>query len=395
MVTITGRTRLSSETIGLLMDKADIQGYLVTDDIRDALPDDQQTEECVQTALAALRRRGVTFFDGCSTECMADDLYGEEAYPTETFVNISAISSDDTVGMYLREISRVPLLSYEEETALAERIERGRAAAKDLEKIRHLEFHAGREEMEWLVEDGQNARGHLIRANTRLVVSVAKRYLGRGVPLLDLIQEGNLGLMKAVEKFEYKRGFRFSTYATWWIRQTISRAIADQGRTIRVPVHMVDRIRVMYKATHELEQSLGRLPETSELADRLRVPTSTVEWMHKVALLPLSLESPVNETDEESELGVFIEDTQTPSPQQGADEDMMREAVEHVLNTLPPREAMILRLRFGLENGRYHTLEEVGAKFGLTRERIRQIENTALRRLRHPRRARILRQYSG
>ncbi|HMN12086.1 MAG TPA: sigma-70 family RNA polymerase sigma factor [Bellilinea sp.] len=395
MVTITGRTRLSSEVLGLLLEKADTQGYLVTDDIRDALPDEHLTEELVQSALSALRRRGVSFFDTSPIESMTDDPFADGSYSNEMVAGSSAITGDDTVGMYLKEMSRVPLLSYEEEVTLADRIERGRAAACSLKKISDLEFHAGREEMEWLVEDGLKAREHLIRANTRLVVSIAKRYLGRGVPLLDLIQEGNLGLMKAVEKFEYKRGFRFSTYATWWIRQTISRAIADQGRTIRVPVHMVDRIRVMYKTTHELEQSLGRLPEVSELAERLNMSTETVDWMRQVAWLPLSLESPVSEDDEESELGVFIEDTQTPSPQQSANDDMMRETVEHVLNTLPPREALILRLRFGLENGRYHTLEEVGAKFGLTRERIRQIENAALRRLRHPRRARLLRQYAG
>jgi RNA polymerase primary sigma factor len=247
--------------------------------------------------------------------------------------------------------------------------------------------------LEQISADGQLAREHLIKANTRLVVSIAKRYIGRGVPFLDLIQEGNLGLMKAVEKYEYQRGFRFSTYATWWIRQTITRSIADQGRTIRVPVHMVDRIRQLYKVTHEMEQKLGRVPTNEELASEIAVPVQKVDWMMRVSWLPLSLESPINEDEEDSELGQFVEDQLTPTPIQSAYAKLLRERVEEVLETLPPRESRILRLRFGLEDGRYYTLEEVGEKFGLTRERIRQIESKALRRLRHPRRARQLRDY--
>jgi len=199
--------------------------------------------------------------------------------------------------------------------------------------------------------------------------------------------------MKAVEKYEYQRGFRFSTYATWWIRQTISRAIADQGRTIRVPVHMVDRIRLLYRQTHELEQSLGRIPTNEELGEALGVPTDKVEWMQRVSWLPLSLESPINDDEEDSELGQFVEDQSAPTPIESAYSRLLREKIEEVLDTLPPREARILRMRFGLENGHTYTLEEVGAKFGLTRERIRQIESKALRRLRHPRRARQLRDY--
>ena len=241
--------------------------------------------------------------------------------------------------------------------------------------------------------DGQTAREHLIKANTRLVVSIAKRYIGRGVPFLDLIQEGNLGLMKAVEKYEYQRGFRFSTYATWWIRQTITRSIADQGRTIRVPVHMVDRIRQLYRTTHEMEQKLGRSPTNDELADAIGVKSNKVDWMLRVSWLPLSLESPINDDEEDSELGMFVEDQVTPSPIQSTYTSLLREKIQEVLDTLPPRKSRILRLRFGLENGRAYTLEEVGQKFGLTRERIRQIESKALRRLRHPRRARQLKDY--
>jgi RNA polymerase primary sigma factor len=248
-------------------------------------------------------------------------------------------------------------------------------------------------ELEIAVIDGQLAREHLIKANTRLVISIAKRYIGRGVPFLDLIQEGNLGLMKAVGKYDYKRGFRFSTYATWWIRQTITRAIADQSRTIRVPVHMSDRIRQLYRTSHSLEQKLGQAPSIEELAQAMDLPTQKVDWMMRVSWLPLSLESPINDDGEEAELGMFVEDKLSPTPIQSAYSRLLTEKIEEVLDTLPPREARILRLRFGLENGRTYTLEEVGQKFGLTRERIRQIEGKALRRLRHPRRARQLKGY--
>jgi RNA polymerase primary sigma factor len=290
-------------------------------------------------------------------------------------------------------MSRVPLLNSIEEQDLAKRIEKGRAARYELENRNGGCPPRRKTEIESEMEDGMLAREHLIKANTRLVVSVAKRYVGRGVPFLDLIQEGNLGLMKAVEKYEYQRGFRFSTYATWWIRQTITRSIADQGRTIRVPVHMVDRIRQLYRTTHELEQKLGRAPTTDELAVEIGVLPSKVDWMVRVSWLPLSLESPINEDEEDSELGMFVEDQVTPTPIQSAYANLLREKVDSVLDTLPTREARILRLRFGLENGHTYTLEEVGQKFGLTRERIRQIESKALRRLRHPRRARQLKDY--
>ncbi|MGB1285395.1 MAG: sigma-70 family RNA polymerase sigma factor [Aggregatilineales bacterium] len=309
-------------------------------------------------------------------------LLDEEEAPSE-------ISTSDTVGLYLKEMARVPLLSVEEELSLAKRIEAGEEAAQYLAE--HVQ-HPQRLEWEALVIDAEAAREHLIQANTRLVVSIAKKYMSRGVPFLDLIQEGNLGLMKAVEKFDYHRGFRFSTYATWWIRQTITRAIADQGRTIRVPVHMSDRIRRLYQVARDLEQDMGRKPTTDELAKALNIEPERVQWMQKVSWQPLSLSRPVGE-DEDNELGDFIENDSEPTPSEAAYDHLLKEKIEQLLGTLSPREARILRLRFGLQNGRSYTLEEVGQKFGLTRERIRQIEGRALRRLRHPRRSRQLKDY--
>ena len=312
-----------------------------------------------------------------------------QQYPESNFEGVASV---DTVGLYLREMSRVPLLKTEEELSLAKRIEKAKNAKKALAKLNGAATVKKKNDLQAFIHDGLLAREHLIKANTRLVVSIAKKYIGRGVPLLDLIQEGNLGLMKAVEKYDHHRGFRFSTYATWWIRQTITRAIAEQGRTIRVPVHMIDRIRHLFKTAHELEQKLGRPPSTEELAETLDVDPRKVQWMLRVSWLPLSLESPIGD-DEESELGMFVEDNTSPTPTQIAYQNMLTEKIQEVLATLSPREARILRLRFGLENGRNYTLEEVGKKFGLTRERIRQIEGKALRRLRHPCRSRLLKEY--
>jgi RNA polymerase primary sigma factor len=391
-----GRRVRNVEILNMLLEKADVQGYLTTDDLIEVYPDISRDAEHLEAVLVMLRRRGVDILDhDQSTPYFFDDVADDSSLDTEVniFADLDPVSSDDTIGLYLKEMSRVALLSAEEEVGLAQRINRGRAAKRSLQRLNGRTPPERREELELQINDGLLAREHLIKANTRLVVSIAKRYIGRGVPFLDLIQEGNLGLMKAVEKYEVERGFRFSTYATWWIRQTITRAIADQGRTIRVPVHMVDRIRQLYRTTHEMEQKLGRSPTTEELAEQLNVPVNKVDWMMRVSWLPLSLESPINDDEEDSELGQFVEDQTTPTPIQSAYTKLLREKVEEVLETLPPREARILRLRFGLENGRTYTLEEVGQKFGLTRERIRQIESKALRRLRHPRRARQLHEY--
>lgn len=323
--------------------------------------------------------------DGESLRGLASDA-SEEGYP-----GLEELASDDTVGLYFREMSHVPLLSFEEEIQLAKSIERAQKAALELSEQDGSLSAERKRELERVIKDGCLAREHLIKANTRLVVSIAKRYIGNGVPLLDLIQEGNLGLMRAVEKYEYGRGFRFSTYATWWIRQTITRAIADQGRTIRVPVYLTDKIRKMYRIAHDLEQSLGHPPSVTELAEALHIDANKVKWMMKVSRPPISLESPVG--DDETELGMLVEDEHTPSPAQSVYQEMLRERINQVLSTLSPREARVLRLRFGLDCDRAYTLEEVGQKFGLTRERIRQIEGKALRRLRHPRQARMLREY--
>jgi RNA polymerase primary sigma factor len=382
-----------AERLTLLMERASAQGYLLTDDIIDAFPHAEAAREHLDELFA--------FLHGCDIEVYDDrkqvpaQLHMRAAHrrrlEDEDF-DLSTISTDDTVGLYLKEMARVPLLTNEQEVDLAKRIERGGKAEQVLERMPGNASLRRRAELQGHLEDARAAREHIIKANTRLVVSIAKKYMGRGVPFLDLIQEGNLGLMKAVEKFDYRRGFRFSTYATWWIRQTITRAIADQSRTIRVPVHMSDRIRRLYKAARELEQQLGRKPTPEEIAEELKLDSRKVQWMLKVSWRPLSLERPVGE-DDDAEFGNFVEDEHTPTPTQSAHANMLREQLESVLSTLTPRESRILRLRFGLQNGRAYTLEEVGQKFGLTRERIRQIEGKALRRLRHPRRARQLRDY--
>jgi RNA polymerase primary sigma factor len=377
----------------MLLEKADVQAYWTTEDLMEFYPDVTRDAERIEAVLVALRRRGVEILDNDVDVDNGDQESFAPITDMDFTSNLDSISSDDTIGLYLKEMSRVPLLNMEEETDIARRIETGRHSQVELDRSNGGCPPQQKKLLQQQVEDGQLAREHLIKANTRLVVSVAKKYIGRGVPFLDLIQEGNLGLMKAVEKFDYHRGFRFSTYATWWIRQTITRSIADQGRTIRVPVHMVDRIRQLYKLTHELEQTLGRLPNNDELAEWMDTTPSKIDWMLRVSWLPLSLESPINDDEEDSELGQFVEDQMSPTPIQSAYSKLLREKIEEVLDTLPPREARILRLRFGLENGHNYTLEEVGEKFGLTRERIRQIESKALRRLRHPRRSRQLREY--
>lgn len=313
------------------------------------------------------------------------------------------VSIEDPVRMYLKEIGRVPLLSAEEEISLAKRMEAGmeaELAITELETAIEEEKKAAKkekitkeiEDKKLIIADGKRAAQDLSKANLRLVVSIAKRYVGRGMLFLDLIQEGNLGLIKAVEKFDYRKGYKFSTYATWWIRQAITRAIADQARTIRIPVHMVETINKIIRINRQLLQELGREPAPSEIAERMDMPEERVREILKISQEPVSLETPIGE-EEDSHLGDFIQDDNVPVPADAAAFTMLREQLDEILDTLTERERKVLTLRFGLIDGRARTLEEVGKEFSVTRERIRQIEAKALRKLRHPSRSKRIKDY--
>jgi RNA polymerase primary sigma factor len=373
--------------------------YVTIDDILHFFPEAEQDVEQLEEAFAALMSAGIPYLEDevadepVEDELEASDLRDAEEENKSIFLDdLANIDTDDTIGLYLKEVSRVPLLTAEEEVELAQRIERGRMAREEL--ARGNVNPRRRQDLRRLIEDGWAAREHLITANSRLVISVAKKYMGRGVPFLDLIQEGNIGLIRATKKFDYRRGHKFSTYATWWIRQAVTRAIADQGRTIRVPVHMGDQINKLLRVQHQLTQRLGREPSVEELATALDVPPRKVENMIQVARRPLSLETPTDD-EEDSVLGDFIEDDEAPPPDDTATYNLLREHLEEVLNSLPPREVRILQLRYGLLDGQAYTLEEVGRKMGVTRERVRQIEAQALSRLRHPSIRRKLRDYLG
>lgn len=376
------------------------KSYVTLDDILHFFPEAEQDVEQLEEAFSALLSAGIPFMeDVAMPEPTEDDLVAvEESGEAEPEPDLALddylanIDTDDTIGLYLKEVSRVPLLTAVEEVQLAQRIERGRTAREELATgnvvpKRRLELRRN-------IEDGWAGREHLITANSRLVISVAKKYMGRGVPFLDLIQEGNIGLIRATKKFDYRRGHKFSTYATWWIRQAVTRAIADQGRTIRVPVHMGDQINKLLRVQHQLTQRLGREPSVEELAEALDVPPKKVENMIQVARRPLSLETPTDD-EEDSVLGDFIEDDEAPPPDDTATYNLLKEHLGEVLNGLPPREVRILQLRYGLLDGQAYTLEEVGRKMGVTRERVRQIEAQALSRLRHPSIRRKLRDYLG
>jgi RNA polymerase primary sigma factor len=375
------------------------KSYVTIDDILHFFPEAEQDVEKLEEAFAALLSAGVAFVEDTPTgEPAEDELIAAEKPEAEAEPELSLddylanIDTDDTIGLYLKEVSRVPLLTATEEVDLAQRIERGRMAREEL--ARGNVSARRRIELRKLIEDGWAAREHLITANSRLVISVAKKYMGRGVPFLDLIQEGNIGLIRATKKFDYRRGHKFSTYATWWIRQAVTRAIADQGRTIRVPVHMGDQINKLLRVQHQLTQQLGREPSVEELATALEVPPKKIENMIQVARRPLSLETPTDD-EEDSVLGDFIEDDEAAPPDDTATYNLLREHLTEVLNGLPPREVRILQLRYGLLDGQAYTLEEVGRKMGVTRERVRQIEAQALSRLRHPSIRRKLRDYLG
>jgi RNA polymerase primary sigma factor len=386
-------------SIAALIEQGREKGFVTIDDILRFFPEAERDIDQLEDAYTSLLSAGVEIFD---TSESAEPEPGEEELAEveeeiplsgellEDDTYLSAIDADDTIGLYLKEVGRVPLLTAEEEVTLAKQIERGKMARENLARgvsdiRRRLQLQGG-------IENGWSAREHLITANSRLVISVAKKYMGRGVPFLDLIQEGNIGLIRAAKKFDYRRGHKFSTYATWWIRQAVTRAIADQGRTIRVPVHMGDQINRLLRVSHQLTQELGRDPTPTELGDALGVTSKKVENMIQVARRPLSLETPTDE-EEDSVLGDFIEDEESPAPAEAATRNLLREQLEEVLSTLPPREVRILQLRYGLLDGQSYTLEEVGRKMGVTRERVRQIEAQALGRLRHPSHRRKLRDY--
>jgi RNA polymerase primary sigma factor len=376
------------------------KSYVTLDDILHFFPEAEQDVEQLEEAFSALLSAGIPFVEEEAGEEPPEEelaLVEQEAAKAEKEASelddyLANIDTDDTIGLYLKEVSRIPLLTAEEEVELAQRIERGRMAREELAKGNVSPKR--RAELRKLIEDGWAAREHLITANSRLVISVAKKYMGRGVPFLDLIQEGNIGLIRATKKFDYRRGHKFSTYATWWIRQAVTRAIADQGRTIRVPVHMGDQINKLLRVQHQLTQKLGREPTVEELAEALGVPPRKVENMIQVARRPLSLETPTDD-EEDSVLGDFIEDEEAPPPDETATYNLLREQLNEILSTLPPREVRILQLRYGLLDGQPYTLEEVGRKMGVTRERVRQIEAQALSRLRQLSIRRKLRDYLG
>ncbi|MGD8457556.1 MAG: sigma-70 family RNA polymerase sigma factor [Anaerolineales bacterium] len=379
--------------------------YVTIDDILNFFPEAERDVDQLEEAFAALLSAGIPYVDDDTTieptdeslmvEVEEEDEDGEAEGKVLLDDNYLAnIDTDDMIGLYLKEVGRVPLLTAEEEVHLAKRIEKGRLSREYLAKDNKSLSMDDRIDHRMNIEDGWAAREHLITANSRLVISVAKKYMGRGVPFQDLIQEGNIGLIRAAKKFDYRRGHKFSTYATWWIRQAVTRAIADQGRTIRVPVHMGDQINKLLRVQHQLTQRLGRDPTVEELAEALDVPPKKVENMIQVARRPLSLETPTDD-EEDSVLGDFIQDREAPAPDDSATYNLLKEHLEEVLGSLPPREVRILQLRYGLLDGQAYTLEEVGRKMGVTRERVRQIEAQALSRLRHPVIRRKLREYLG
>lgn len=372
-----------------LIKKGKEKGFLTQDDILSHFPEAESNLEQLEELYIVLFDEGIAVLERKTS--VHDEV--EEPEPTaaqKEDLDLNAIGIDDTVSLYLKEISRIPLLTAAQEVEYARGMETGKRAKFRLHK-NHLSSPE-RTRLEQRVHEGEQSRQKLIKANFRLVVSIAKKYIGRGVSFLDLIQEGNIGLIRAVEKFDYTRGFKFSTYATWWIRQAITRAIADQGRTIRVPVHMCERINKLTRVSRQLVQELGREPTSDEIAKELNTTPRKVERIIKISQRPLSLEMPVGE-EQDSHLGDFIPDEMTLGPTDAASHQLLREQMEEILTSLSPREGRVLQLRFGLKDGKSHTLEEVGKKFGVTRERIRQIEAKALRKLRHPSRSRKLRDY--
>ena len=361
------KEKTDKEKINNIIKEAKENGKMTYSDLATKLND--VNPEKMDEVFDEFEKGGIDLLpDDFDEEPNIEDLKEVEELKLDEITDTSyeGISVDDPVRMYLREIGKIPLLTFDEELELAKRI----------------------------LEGDEEAKQKLAESNLRLVVSIAKKYVGRGMLFLDLIQEGNMGLIKAVEKFDYTKGFKFSTYATWWIRQAITRAIADQARTIRIPVHMVETINKLIRTSRNLLQQMGREPTPEEIAKEMEIPVEKVVEIQKIAQDPVSLETPIGE-EEDSHLGDFIQDEDSPAPHDAASYTLLKEQLEEVMNTLTPREAKVLKLRFGLEDGKSRTLEEVGKEFNVTRERIRQIEAKALRKLRHPSRSKKLRDYMG
>jgi RNA polymerase primary sigma factor len=383
------------ESLDELLEQAIERGYVTFEDVLMAVHEAEENVAQLEDLFDYFDEQGVEIYDDKAEASQekakeAPETTQPRKQPLSGGDGLSSIPSTDITSLYFHEMGQVPLLTIEEEVELAQQWQRGRQAEQRLSRNGHDEKEQASLRRE--IEAGYAARDHLITANTRLVISIAKRYRGRGVPFQDLIQEGNLGLMRAVDKFDPGRGYKFSTYATWWIRQAVTRALADQGRTIRLPVHMEESIRKLNHTAYQIEQDRGQPPSPEEIADEMGLKPRRVRWMLEVARQPVSLQEPAGE-EKNSELGSFIEDEEMPSPPEAAEQTLLRTTLEELLTTLSPREARILRLRFGLQDGHYYTLEEIGEKFGLTRERIRQIEKEALQRLRHPGRSRCLKDY--
>ena len=372
-----------------LIEKGKKKGVLTFKEISDAFEDIEVTPEEIERLYDIFEKESIELVEDLDKELEEIEVSKEEL---EDLSVPEGINIDDHVKMYLKEIGKVNLLTPEEELSLAKRMADGETAKEQLEEIGEEIDEDTKKQIDLLIADGEKAKKSLAEANLRLVVSIAKRYVGRGMLFLDLIQEGNLGLIKAADKFDYTKGYKFSTYATWWIRQAITRAIADQARTIRIPVHMVETINKLVRVSRQLVQELGREPTPEELAKELNMPVDKVREISKISQEPVSLETPIGE-EEDSHLGDFIPDEDAPAPSEAASFVLLKEQLGAVLETLSEREAKVLRLRFGLDDGRARTLEEVGKEFDVTRERIRQIEAKALRKLRHPSRSKKLKDF--
>jgi RNA polymerase primary sigma factor len=378
-----GTEALTPEQLALLA-RARADGWTTHDQILSATPNAEQNLENLDELMAALEDAGVSILESPPEE---EPEETEEAPPgprMDEEALVLAADMDDGVGVYFKEVGFIPLLTKEEEVMLAKQIEAGEYAKEKLYASRNGELSmAQRRHYEQEIEEGREAFNHLVTANSRLVISIAKKYVGRGLTFLDLIQEGNVGLLRAARKFDYKRGHKFSTYATWWIRQAVTRAIADHGRTIRVPVHIGDQLNRLMRLSRELTQELNRQPSTEELAKYSGQPVEKIEQMLEYARIPVSLDKPVGE-DGDSQLGDFIEDEDSESPTDRVSQVLLREQLLEAIDALPPREQRILRLRYGFQDGQMYTLAEIGQRLGITRERVRQLEAQALGRLRKP-----------